>query len=109
MLKIEVFQDDVKANSRTMPPKDGKAGRTFYEQTAYVHLGDKFPVKMTLQVENPVSVYPAGQYEVAPNSFTVNNFGGLELKRFGLVLVPSKDLKTTTLEPSPKDSLKVAN
>lgn len=109
MLKIEVFQDDVQANARTMPPKDGKAGRTFYEQTAYVHLGDKFPVKMILQVDNPASVYLAGLYEVASKSFIVNNFGGLELKRFGLVLVPLKDHKTTTLEPSLKDSIKVAN
>lgn len=86
MLKIEVFQEDVNINTRTMPPKDGKPGRTIYEQTAYAYLGGKFPVQMKLQVENPAAMYPAGEYQIDASSFIVNNFGGLELKRFGLTI-----------------------
>ncbi|QBF81321.1 hypothetical protein EXU30_00385 [Shewanella maritima] len=86
MLTIEVFQEDVNVTSRKLPPKDGNEGRVFYEQTAYAHLGDKFPVKMTLQVDGPAAVYPAGKYEISEKSFVINNFGGLELKRFGLVI-----------------------
>jgi hypothetical protein len=86
MLKIEVFQEDVTVNGRNIPPKDGKPGRTFYEQTAYVYLGGKFPVQMKLQVRDPSQPYAAGEYEIDSASFTVNNFGGLELKRFGLTL-----------------------
>ncbi len=88
MLKIEIFQEDVTVNARNMPPKDDKPGRTIYEQTAYAHLGGKFPVQMKLQVESPASTYPAGEYQIDSSSFTVNNFGGLELKRFGLKITP---------------------
>ena len=86
MLKIEVFPEDVTVSARNMPPKDGKPGRTIYEQIAYAHLGGKVPVQMKLQVEDPTKVYPAGEYQIDSSSFTVNNFGGLELKRFGLKL-----------------------
>ena len=87
MFKIEVFQEDVTVTARNMPPKDGKPGRTIYEQTAYAHLGGKFPVQMKLQVEDPTKTYPAGEYQIDSSSFVINNFGGLELKRFGLKLV----------------------
>ncbi len=86
MLKIEIFQEDVNVTTRTTSPKDDRPGRTFYEQTAYAHLGGKFPVQMKLQVENPASVYPAGIYEINASSFMVNNYGGLELKRFGFTI-----------------------
>lgn len=87
MLKIEVFQEDVTVTARNMPPKEGKPGRTIYEQIAYAHLGGKFPVQMKLQVEDPTKTYPAGEYQIDSASYVINNFGGLELKRFGLKLV----------------------
>ena len=74
--------------TRTLPPKDGKPGRTFYEQIAYAHLGGKFPVEMKLQVQDGQQPYSAGTYSVDGSSFTINNFGGLELKRFGLTIKP---------------------
>ncbi|WP_144207727.1 single-stranded DNA-binding protein [Shewanella donghaensis] len=83
MLKIEVFQEDIQVISRTMPPKDGKPGRTFHEQTAYAYLGGKFPVQMKLQIEDPNKLYEAGEYQIDSSSFIINNFGGLELKRYG--------------------------
>ena len=45
MLEIEIFPENVNTSSRTLPGKDGKPGRTMYEQTAYVNLGGKFPVQ----------------------------------------------------------------
>ncbi|HCD12817.1 single-stranded DNA-binding protein [Shewanella sp.] len=87
MLKIEIFPDDVKLNTRAIPPKDGKPGRTLHEQVAYVHLGGKFPVQMKLQVDEAMP-YVAGTYTVDSSSFMVNNFGGLELRRFGMKIVP---------------------
>lgn len=95
MLKIEIFQEDAKVHTRTIPPKDGKPGRTLHEQVAYVHLGGKFPVQMKLQIDEGVP-YSAGTYTVDSSSFMVNNFGGLELRRFGMKIVPldeSKSLK----------------
>ncbi|MGP1782730.1 single-stranded DNA-binding protein [Shewanella frigidimarina] len=88
MLKIEVFPEDINVITRTMQPKDDKPGRTFYEQIAYAYLGGKFPVQMKLQVENPASAYQAGEYQVDASSFIINNYGGLELKRFGLTIKP---------------------
>ncbi len=46
MLKIEIFQENVQTETRTIPAKDGKPSRTIYEQIAYAHLGGKFPVEM---------------------------------------------------------------
>ncbi|MCH4294418.1 G5P family DNA-binding protein [Shewanella sp. 3B26] len=95
MLKIEVFQEDAKIHTRTMPPKDGKPGRTLHEQVAYAYLGGKFPVQMKLQVDEGVP-YSAGMYTVDSSSFMVNNFGGLELKRFGMKLVACESSQEST-------------
>lgn len=86
MLQIEVFPENVTIITRNIPPKDGKPGRSFYQQTAYVNLGGKFPVEMNLPLNEGEQPYIAGTYEVDPSSFVVNNFGGLELKRFGLTI-----------------------
>ncbi|HGE6134700.1 TPA: single-stranded DNA-binding protein, partial [Vibrio cholerae] len=51
MIKIEIFQEDVKVITRTTKAKDDKPARDIYEQTAYVYLGGKFPVQMKLQLE----------------------------------------------------------
>ena len=88
MLKIEVFPENVNIQSRTIPGKDGKPGRTIYEQIAYAYLGGKFPVEMKLSLDEGQPVYVAGDYTVHSSSFVVNNYGGLELKRFGLIIEP---------------------
>ncbi|GGI93582.1 single-stranded DNA-binding protein [Shewanella gelidii] len=88
MLIIEVFPEHLGVKSRSMPGKDGKPGRAIHEQIAYAYLGGKFPVEMKLQVESPADAYPAGKYQIDSSSFIVNNFGGLELKRFGLTISP---------------------
>ncbi|WP_335918394.1 single-stranded DNA-binding protein [Shewanella algae] len=92
MLKIEVFPEDVTVTTRNMPSKDGKPGRTIYEQIAYVDLGGKFPVEMKLQLDDSTPMV-AGKYTIAPSSFIVNNFGGLELRRFGLKIIPLESKK----------------
>lgn len=88
MLKIEVFPENVNIQSRTIPGKEGKPGRAIYEQIAYAYLGGKFPVEMKLSLEENQPAYIAGEYTVHSSSFTVNNYGGLELKRFGLTIEP---------------------
>ncbi|MBO1273645.1 hypothetical protein J3L11_18605 [Shewanella sp. 4t3-1-2LB] len=87
MLEIEIFPENVNTSSRTLPSKDGKPGRTMYEQTAYANLGGKFPVEMTLQLDS-AAPFAAGKYTIDPSSFIVNNFGSLELKRYGMKIVP---------------------
>ncbi|NOJ25721.1 single-stranded DNA-binding protein [Vibrio coralliilyticus] len=88
MLKIEIFQEDERLITRTIPGKEGKAPRTIYEQTAYAYLGGKFPVEMKLSLDEGQPAYAAGNYTVHSSSYAVNNFGGLELKRFGMLISP---------------------
>ncbi|MDB1126281.1 single-stranded DNA-binding protein [Vibrio algarum] len=88
MLKIEIFPEDTTIQTRTIQGKEGKAPRTIYEQTAYAYLGGKFPVQMKLSLDEGQSAYTAGIYTVHSNSFIVNNYGGLELKRFGMTIEP---------------------
>ncbi|WP_087016516.1 single-stranded DNA-binding protein [Thaumasiovibrio subtropicus] len=88
MLKIEIFQDDVKINTRISPGKEGKPPRTIREQDAYAHISGRFPTLMKLQVEEGQPPYEAGVYTVHSSSFVVNNFGALELKRFGQMIEP---------------------
>lgn len=88
MLKIEIFDDDVEIDVRTTRPKDNKPARTIYEQTAYVYLGGKFPVQMKLSMEEDQEPYGAGLYTPDSESYVVNGFGGLELKKFGMKIKP---------------------
>lgn len=88
MLKIEVFPEDEKFITRTIQGKDGKPPRNIYEQTAYAYLGGKFPVQMKLSLDEGQPPYVAGTYSVHSSSYLVNNFGGLELKKYGLLIEP---------------------
>ncbi|ELV8596816.1 hypothetical protein QNE22_004251, partial [Vibrio fluvialis] len=65
-----------------------KPGRTIYEQLAYAYLGGKFPVEMKLGLEQGQPAYVAGLYTIHPSSFVINQYGSLELKRFGLLIEP---------------------
>ncbi|MBY7781096.1 single-stranded DNA-binding protein [Vibrio furnissii] len=88
MLKIEVFPENVSVITRTIKPKDDKPGREIFEQEAYAYLGGKFPVQMKLQLEKGQQPYSAGVYTPHSSSYVINNFGGLELKKFGMIIEP---------------------
>ncbi|QFT09710.1 single-stranded DNA-binding protein [Vibrio sp. THAF190c] len=88
MLKIEIFPENVQVETRTIPAKEGKPPRKIYEQIAYAHLGGKFPVEMKLQLEEGQPAYVSGLYTIHSSSFVINQFGSLELKRFGLLIDP---------------------
>ncbi|ELA9875960.1 G5P family DNA-binding protein [Vibrio parahaemolyticus] len=85
MLKIQIFEENETIEMRTIPAKEEKPARTIYEQIAYVHLGGKFPVEMKLSLEKGQVPYAPGFYTLHPSSFVVNQYGALELKRFGQV------------------------
>ncbi len=97
MLKIEIFPENVRVETRNIAGKEDRPGRTIYEQIAYAHLGGKFPIEMKLTLEKDQEPYAAGIYTPHSASYVVNNFGGLELKRFGMVLdaidVKQKDVR----------------
>lgn len=88
MLKIEIFPENANIETRSLPSKDGKQPRIIYEQVAYAHLGGKFPVEMKISLEDGQVAYVAGLYTLHPSSFTINQYGNLELKRFGVVIEP---------------------
>lgn len=96
MLRIEIFPENSLIENRTIPSRDDKPARTIYEQIAYAHLGGKFPVEMKLQLEKGQPAYDAGHYTIHPSSFTINQYGSLELKRFGLIL---ESLEESTQKP----------
>lgn len=84
MVKIEIFEEDVKVDVRTTRAKEDKPARQIYEQVAYAYLGGKFPVQIKLSLDDGQQPYPAGMYTPDSESYTVNNFGGLELRKFGM-------------------------
>ncbi|HAS3625820.1 TPA: hypothetical protein I6193_001985 [Vibrio cholerae] len=88
MLRIEIFKENERAEPRTINGKNGKPPRTIYEQTAYVYLGGKFPVEMKLGLQEGQPPYAPGIYTPHSSSYLVNPFGGLELKKYGLIIEP---------------------
>ncbi|MFA0473295.1 single-stranded DNA-binding protein [Vibrio sp. 10N.222.51.E8] len=86
MLKVEIFPEHEQIDTRTIPGKEDKPSRIIYEQTAYAYFGGKFPVEMKLSLDKGENAYRAGIYTVDNSSYIVNNFGKLELKKYGLKL-----------------------
>jgi hypothetical protein len=76
---------------RTFPAKGDKPARTVFEQKAYVHTGGVFPVEFKITHDDHNNAYAIGKYQLAPSSFKVNQYGQLELDRFGTKLVPYAD------------------
>ena len=87
MLKVEIFPEHEQIETRTIPSRDGKPARVIFEQIAYAYLGGKFPVEMKLSLDKEDTPYKAGSYTVDSSSFIINNYGKLELKKYGLKLV----------------------
>lgn len=76
---------------RTFPAKGDKPSRTVFEQKAYAHLGGVFPVEFKITHDDHNNAYDIGKYQLAGSSFKVNQYGQLELDRFGLALNPYAD------------------
>ena len=92
-IKIEILNTngaDI-PTPRTFPAKGDKPARTVFEQKAYAHLGGVFPVEFKITHDDHNKAYKVGVYQLAPSSFKVNQYGQLELDRFGLALVPSTE------------------
>ncbi|RBW65972.1 hypothetical protein DS893_06880 [Vibrionales bacterium C3R12] len=88
MLKIEIFKEDERVETRTSRAKEDKPSRNFYEQDAYAYLGGKFPSRIKLSMEKDQEPFASGLYTLHSSSFVINNYGALELKRFGQLITP---------------------
>ena len=62
-------------------------GTKLVKQQAAIEQGNDYPLAFDLVVDQP---YPPGRYVIDPSCFKVNQFGGLELDRYNLRLVPIK-------------------
>lgn len=96
MLEIELNPNDCQIQTRLINGKNGQ--RTIHEQQAYLHTGAAYPIPFKLSIRNASEAYPSGKYTLHPSSFQVNQFGGLELNRFEIRLVPMK----AQAQPVPK-------
>lgn len=76
---------------RTFRAKDDKPPRTVYEQKAYANMGGVFPVEFKITHDDHNNAYPIGKYQLAPSSYKVNQYGQLELDRYGMKLIPYAD------------------
>ena len=74
MIRIEILSDEVFVNRGVK----GDRSYEFHKQEAYVHLGQKYPVRARIRIE-PGKPYPPGVYTLAASSFWVDRYGELRL------------------------------
>lgn len=87
-IKIEVKSTEVATKSGTSA-KTGKPYNIREQVGVWAYTADRhgnphpYPQRISVQLQEDQDAYPVGVYTVAPESFYVNRFGGLEC---GLVL-----------------------
>lgn len=86
-LIIEIFPDNVVVNKRELPPRGERGAMTLCSQVAFAHLGGRFPVEMSLSLQEGDAPYPAGKYYLDASSFEVGQYDRLGFAR-NLVLIP---------------------
>ena len=70
---FEVFARDVLVDTQVRE-YDGGNKVTKHNQVAYLHGLSMFPVKITLNLPEPIA-YPAGKYETHDDFFSTGDFG----------------------------------
>lgn len=88
-MKIEIIEGYNKPVSTEINKKDGSKG-IVYAQKCYLHTNSAFPVEFELPLKDLNQAYQVGFYTLSPESFRVNNYGGLELNRYDIHLVSSQ-------------------
>ena len=86
-LVIEIFPDNVVVDKRELPPRGERGAMTLCSQVAFAHLGGRFPVEMSLSLQEGDAPYPAGKYFLDASSFEVGQYDRLGFAR-NLVLIP---------------------
>ncbi len=93
-MKIEIIETNGShiPVARTFPAKGDKPARTVFEQKAFAQMGGIFPVEFKITHDDHNDAYAVGVYELSPDSYKVNQYGQLELDRFGLKLIPASNV-----------------
>ena len=61
--------------------------KTYYSQLAFINKGGPFPEQFEIPLDAPINAYPIGDnYRLTDDSFTINQYGTLELNRFRMKL-----------------------
>lgn len=81
-VRIEIQNSSVEERSGKVARGD-RAGQDYHirSQTAWLHNGDAYPQKMTLNLQRDQSAYAVGFYTIAPASIVVGEYGRLEFSR----------------------------
>lgn len=74
MIRIEILSDEVFVSRGVK----GDRSYEFHKQEAYVHLNQKYPVRVRIRIE-PGKPYAPGIYTLASSSFWVDRFGELRM------------------------------
>lgn len=83
-MKLPVITID-ESEAKCFPKTIGQ--RTVQEQTAYVDLGEKYPLKVKFTLPpSRERAYPAGQYVLTLEAFQIGKYGNLELNPWELSL-----------------------
>jgi hypothetical protein len=77
----------VTIKSASLRQETTNKGTVLQKQQAAVETGRDFPLVFELTVRE---AYPPGRYELAPESYRVSRFGGLEIDPYGIALRPLK-------------------
>lgn len=80
MMNLVIEIDKAIYEERTITTNDSEF--IVREQLGWLQLpGERYPQKITLQLNNNQSAHQVGTYHVSPNSVTINRFGALAFKR----------------------------
>jgi hypothetical protein len=83
-MKVEVEIKSQEISQKTVHGKDGKV-YVIREQHGWVNLGDEYPQKLKIPLEEGAGAYLPGQYLMSPKCLYVDRFGRLSLGRLNLV------------------------
>ncbi|WP_318415127.1 single-stranded DNA-binding protein [Photobacterium leiognathi] len=86
-LVIEIFKENELVDTRILPANANRGEIKLHSQVGYAHLGGKFPVEMSIPLEEGQPHYMAGRYELDQKSFVVGQYNRLEFSR-NMILLP---------------------
>lgn len=80
----------IEITSTHVDVRNGTSQRTgkpysIYEQQAYMHTGEPYPVRIKINLESGQNAYQPGNYDLHPSSFFADRFGSMSVRP---VLVP---------------------
>lgn len=87
-IKIELIAPECnEVKTREYKDRNGQI-RQARSQVGWLHNGARFPTMVKISVPDDRAPYAPGDYEFAPEAYTVGKFGDVTLNGFSTYLVP---------------------